>query len=1160
MRNLWIVFKNELMRYFISPLAYIYLMSFLLLNGVATFYFGHLFERGQASLFYMFYFLPWLYLLFLPGISMRLWAEEFKSKSIVQIMTMPVTLPTLVWGKFLASLVFCLLALLLTFPFVITVYVLGQPDGGVIFLSYLAGATLAGAMLAISQTMSALTKNQVIALVLAVIANLVFFFSGFEFVLSFFRLFLPDYMIDTIASFSFLTHFNSLINGLLEWRDVLFFASIIILFNFMTMLIVSFKTAGSSFWLKSTNKWVYACAIFLMLIGFMGFNLLANNLTRGTQFDFTQEKTWTLNKDSVHVLENLPENVTAKLYFSNILSKRNPDLRQMFDRVKMLLENYKTASNGKFNYRIYHPQNLDDSEDKAISDGLQAIPLIDINQNALFGLSITDSLDNKEVIPYLSPERLSFLEQDLTSLIYRLSHKKKTVGVISSLPILGGASENDSIMLQPFEISKKIGELYHLKLIQKPEDFDERPDLLLIIHPKSLSDEMVQKIRQYSQDFGKILLLLDGAAEAQRLYMNTANPYGASELGGLDNFWGFKFYSDYVVADLKNSITVDATSNYKTNPAYTQDVIQFKLSENNFNPFSSITKNLKSLMMTSASVIMPLENAEINFMPLLMASDDSALMPISVVYNGLNPRQILSFYQKDENVKFLAAYIHGRNPKNQFDLIVAGDTDFIYDSFWGSKQNFLEESYFVPLFNNADFILNALDFLANDKTLLDLRGKGAKNRPFNSLENLRKQSIFEYKVKEEEIFQRIEETKLKLQEVWNKRDFEERETFTPDELSLISNIKKELNTLRLNLSDVRSLSTSKIEKIALKTKLVNIFAVPLILSLCLIIIILLRRPRVQKTKSEKHLNKELGKIAALCLLLLVCGLLTSFMNNLSEIEQYEGKPIFPKLANEINQIKEIKISTHDKALTFVLKDGLWGLKERPEIPVYQERIRSFLSALIEGTLYEKKSDRAENLSAFGLTPTEIEGSVATRIELFADNGALIEGMDVGKYDIELGRGGSAAYIKFDGKFQVWKAEIELVDLSLDPDLWTYSHLWDLRFGRLFKINGQEDEALIAEYMKHFLNSTFKSTAQNLHQKKKIAGFMLDVENGVTAKIDIYQEDQKYFAKYKFEGENVNKHIELFDKSAQMYYFEIDAEDWEKIKNVNNLAKGKNRTL
>ncbi|HCU59014.1 MAG TPA: ABC transporter permease, partial [Alphaproteobacteria bacterium] len=184
MRNLWIVFKNELMRYFISPLAYIYLMSFLLLNGVATFYFGHLFERGQASLFYMFYFLPWLYLLFLPGISMRLWAEEFKSKSIVQIMTMPVTLPTLVWGKFLASLVFCLLALLLTFPFVITVYVLGQPDGGVIFLSYLAGATLAGAMLAISQTMSALTKNQVIALVLAVIANLVFFFSGFEFVLS----------------------------------------------------------------------------------------------------------------------------------------------------------------------------------------------------------------------------------------------------------------------------------------------------------------------------------------------------------------------------------------------------------------------------------------------------------------------------------------------------------------------------------------------------------------------------------------------------------------------------------------------------------------------------------------------------------------------------------------------------------------------------------------------------------------------------------------------------------------------------------------------------------------------------------------------------------------------------------------------------------------
>ena len=171
MRNLWIVTKNEFKRYFISPLAYVYLISFLILNGSFALYFGHFFDRGRADLLPMFGFQPWLYLLFIPGISMRLWAEEFRSKTIVQIMTMPVSAATLVWGKFFASWLFCALALVLTFPFWLTVNLLGDPDNGVIMLSYAGSFLLAGCMLAISQTMSDLTKNQVIALVLAVITQ-----------------------------------------------------------------------------------------------------------------------------------------------------------------------------------------------------------------------------------------------------------------------------------------------------------------------------------------------------------------------------------------------------------------------------------------------------------------------------------------------------------------------------------------------------------------------------------------------------------------------------------------------------------------------------------------------------------------------------------------------------------------------------------------------------------------------------------------------------------------------------------------------------------------------------------------------------------------------------------------------------------------------------
>ena len=182
MKKLWAVTKNELLRYFISPLAYVYLVAFLVLNASFAIYFGNFIERSIADLTSMFGFEPWLYLLFIPGISMRLWAEEFRNKTVIQIVTMPVSIATLVWGKFLASWIFVLIALILTFPFWITVNVLGNPDNAVIILSYFGSWLLAGCMLAISQTMSALTKNQVVALVLSVVANFLFFVSGIEYV------------------------------------------------------------------------------------------------------------------------------------------------------------------------------------------------------------------------------------------------------------------------------------------------------------------------------------------------------------------------------------------------------------------------------------------------------------------------------------------------------------------------------------------------------------------------------------------------------------------------------------------------------------------------------------------------------------------------------------------------------------------------------------------------------------------------------------------------------------------------------------------------------------------------------------------------------------------------------------------------------------------
>lgn len=1152
MKKLWIVTKYELLRYNTSPLAYIYLVSFLLLNGACAFYFGHFFERGQASLNPMFWYQPWLYLLFTSGISMRLWAEEFRTKTVVQIMTMPVTVAVLVWGKFLASCLFCAFALILTFPFWITVNVLGEADNLVIFAGYLGSFVLAGAMLAVGQTMSALTKNQVISLVLAVAANLFFFWSGIEFVLSFFRLFLPDYLIDTIASFSFLTHFNNIIIGVVSAADVLYFGSVILLFNFTTILIVSFKTAGTASWLKSTSRGYYIRAWAALLVVFMGFNLIVNNLTRGMEADLTQDHLYTLSPATLKILRQSPETLTAKLYFSDILEQRNPAMRQMFDRIRILLEQYKNASKGKFDYRIYHPQSMDNAEDRALGDGLQPIPLIDLNQNALFGLTLTDTLHNKKNIPMFMPERMAFLEQDLTSLIYQLVRPKKSVGLISSLPIDGGGTE--AMVLQPWEIFNKVQELYDVRMIRKPEDFQNRPDILWIVHPQNLSPEMVAAIKNYSQDYGKILLLLDGAAEAPRLYSAMNGPLLPSELYGLDAFWGFRFYSEYVVADLGNSITVDATQNYATNPSFTQDVIQFKLKKDSFNPVAGMTKNLKNILFSSASVILPLEGHEQEFAPLIKAGENSALMPIQMIYEGMNPREILSAFHQDNNPKILAAFIHGLTAENPFMLIVAGDTDFIYDNFWAKSVPMLDKTYFMPLFNNADFILNSLDYLSNAPDLISLRGKSERDRSFENIEARRRQNMFNYKLKEKEILDRLDDAKVQLQEIWSKKDFEERETFTPDELALIKGIRTTLDQTRLELGEIRQKLHQDIEHLAMLIKFINIFALPLFLSLVLLIAYALKRSKIPHNPEVRLFNRPLLVLSSGALGILLLGILSVYFSNRSSIEQYEDKPLLPHLSQKINEVAKIVIKNHQNTLTFALENGTWVLLEYPEFAVYQERIRSFLSALLEARFYEKKSDKAENLSKFGLSPIEQKESQNTRIELLDSSNKLLQALEVGAYNLDLGRGDMAAYVKFDNQFQVWLAEADFVDLSTNWHDWTYSTLWNMRFGRLQKVNNITNVNTLALIAKELLNTPFVSITDQLAQKSEVARLNILAEDNIVIDLTFYQSDDKYYASYYIENAGTNENLKLFELFLKNRYVEIQKKNVEKI---NVLINGPN---
>jgi ABC-2 type transport system permease protein len=244
MRNTLLILKRELGGYFATPVAYVFLVIFLALAGTFTFYLGNFFERGQADLQPFFAFHPWLYLFLIPAISMRLWSEERRSGTIELFLTLPVSMGQAVAGKFFAAWAFTGIALILTFPLWVTVNYLGKPDNGVILASYLGSFLMAGAFLAIGACISSITKSQVIAFVISATLCFLFIVSGASMVLNFFAGWAPQMVLDIVASFSFLTHFNSLSRGVIDLTDVVFFVSLIALFLFANAVLVDLKKSS----------------------------------------------------------------------------------------------------------------------------------------------------------------------------------------------------------------------------------------------------------------------------------------------------------------------------------------------------------------------------------------------------------------------------------------------------------------------------------------------------------------------------------------------------------------------------------------------------------------------------------------------------------------------------------------------------------------------------------------------------------------------------------------------------------------------------------------------------------------------------------------------------------------------------------------------------
>ena len=1135
------IIKNEFYRFFTTPIAAVYLIAFLMLNGSFAIYFGHFFERGQAELSTMFAYQPWLYLLLLPGISMRLWSEEFKSKTIIQILTLPIPLSSLVWGKFLASWLFSLLALFLTFPFWITVNILGSPDNGIILFSYIGSLILAGAMLSISQTMSAISKSPIIALVTAVIVNLIFFLSGLEFVLSFFREIMPDSIVNMIASFSFLNHFTQITQGIIKLSDITYFILLIILFNTTTQLVINFKTNGSTPWLQS-NSWTAHLIAFISLFGiFAGTILITDSKLSNIQYDATKEKLYTLSSSTKDIVKKISSPVIAKLFYSPILEQKNPNFREAYTQSLQLLKTIANVSPDKFQVQLLHPSSLNEAEDLAISYGLQPITLVDNNENAFFGIVFTDEIDNTQTIPFIALEKQNRLELEIVKSLYKLNLKKPKLGIITSLSLF--AEELNGVATSEWKLVEKLKSLYNIKKITSASEIEEQ-ELLLIIHPQDLSTEMQKAIKDFSYAGKGVALFLDSAAESPQLYAPAINKPQPSKDTFFENIWGFQFSQNAVIADLEKSTYVNTGKNNKTH--ISQDIIQFYINGQGLNKQNPITSHLQQLLIISGGALRPKNQTDISFIPLLQSTKNSVLMSANVARDAMHPDRIITYFKPDNTPKTFAAYIESKNAKKPFRIVVAGDTDFIYDTFWMTSKNIDNYTYDITITDNANFVLNALEYLQNINILSSVRNKSATQRPFTNLELKNRLYAQQYQLKVREIENKINETKLGIQEIWAKKDFEERENFTPDELTTISNIRKSLQNLRLELLKVKEEQYEHIKKLSNQIKFFNIYAIPLAI-LAIMGIILIRYK--QKTPYKKiTINRPLLILIISGLIIFSLGYTTNHYTMQKYSPKYLNEPLFKGLIKDINKIDQIELRGHNQNLIFYKKDGIWQLNDEPYLAVDQKRIRSFLSALIEATHFEKKSSKVAHLGKFGLLPIDNPDSAAVSVSLKDKDGTNIQQFYIGKYDIDIGRGTKAAYIRFPNKFQVWLAKIDLIDISLNKTDWTYSHAWDLRLGRFETLKNQDVNTL-SYIARDLINTSFIDATKNLTNKEKISSITLDIEDEENITISLWKSQDKYYLSYTFPEKINQPDLAFFVNTATGIYYEISEDRAKTLKNV-----------
>lgn len=613
------------------------------------------------------------------------------------------------------------------------------------------------------------------------------------------------------------------------------------------------------------QRFLAGSSLVLAIVLLFGVNMLSNLSLKSWRLDLTENRLYTLTQGTRNVLANLQEPLQLRFYFSQRLAADYPSIAVYAQQVRELLEEYQRLAQGRLQLEIIDPESFSAEEDRAVSLGLQGVPVENGAATFYFGLAGSNSTDGEAVIAFFQPDREAFLEYDLTKLIYQLTQPKpKAIGVISTLPWQGGFGPLGSN--QPWVTYEQLQQSFELRpLALTTRAIPDDLELLLLVHPKGLEEGLLYAIDQFVLRGGRVLALLDPHAESDLQALGETTDYQG--FTKLLTAWGVELVPGKAVADLSRSLKVRINQDGRS--AVASYPVWMSLPPDQFARQDLIVANLTDVVLATPGALRATAGATTQLTPLVQSTTNAMLVDTAILTDTNTAAvKLLQGYRPDGERYTLAARLTGK-PQSAFkaapatpegtpplaaahipaattgiNLVLIADTDWLQDRFWVQVQDFLGQRVAVPDAANGSLLVNAVDNLAGSSDLISVRSRASASRPFTRIQALQQEAERQFRAKEQELQTRLKETEQKLLELQARKSNAQSLVLSPEQQQEVLRFREEKVKIRKELRMVQHELQKNITQLENILKFLNVALMPLlVVGVGLVLHLFRRRPR-----------------------------------------------------------------------------------------------------------------------------------------------------------------------------------------------------------------------------------------------------------------------------------------------------------------------------